>query len=222
MPSDSIHSLLVDSVHLEFGKQTVLQSAFITAECGKVTGVLGRNGSGKSCLFKCIMGGIKPQNLFVRLNDEPDTDYNHIGNRVKYLPQNLFMPSRMTLKEAFNLYGVDYDGMVSFDPKFHNFYRKQFRELSGGEARIAEMYLILKTKSEFCILDEPFSNIAPKYVENMQALIQEEKKHKGIIVSDHLYDAILQVADDLFLLRDGYTFPIKSRDDLIKHGYILR
>ena len=95
------------------------------------------------------------------------TDYGHIGKRVKYLPQNLFMPSNMTL-------------------------------------------------------DEPFSNIAPNCVEKMQVLIQEQKKNKGIIVSDHLYEDILEVADDLFLLRDGYTFPIKSREDLIHHGYILR
>ena len=36
-----------------------------------------------------------------------------------------------------------------------------------------------------------------------------------------MYEAIMQVADDLFLLRDGYTFPIKSREELIHHGYIL-
>lgn len=59
----------VYSVHLEFDKLQVLQSAFITAQTGRVTGVLGRNGCGKSCLFKCIMGGIKPQNIFVRFND---------------------------------------------------------------------------------------------------------------------------------------------------------
>ena len=59
------------SVHLEFDKLQVLQSAFITAQTGRVTGVLGRNGCGKSCLFKCIMGGIQPQNIFVRFNDEP-------------------------------------------------------------------------------------------------------------------------------------------------------
>lgn len=220
MSSDRVNRLLVDSVHLEFGKFAVLQSAFITSETGKVTGVLGRNGSGKSCLFKCIMGGIKPQNLFIRFNDEPDTDYGHIGNRVKYLPQSLFMPPKMTLDEAFMLYGVDYDGLVRFDPKFHPFQRKQFRDLSGGEARIVEMYLIIKSSADFCILDEPFSNIAPVYVEKMQKLILEEKAHKGIIVSDHLYEAIIQVSDDLFLLRDGYTFPIESRDDLIRHGYI--
>ena len=93
----SNNKLLVDSVHLEFGQQQVLQSAFITAQTGRVTGVLGRNGCGKSCLFKCIMGGIKAQNIFIRLNDDPDTDYAHIGNRIKYLPQNSFIHVLLSL-----------------------------------------------------------------------------------------------------------------------------
>ncbi len=222
MQSDKENKLLVDSVHLRFGTRTILQSAYITAHTGCVTGVLGRNGTGKSCLFKCIMGGIKAQNIFVRFNDEPDTDYAHIGKRVKYLPQNLFIPAYMTLDEAFKLYGVDYDGFVTFDTKFHTYQRKTFGELSGGEARIAEMYLTLMADSEFCILDEPFSNIAPYVVEKMQALIRQQKARKGIIVSDHMYESIIEVSDDLFLLREGYTFPIKSREDLIHHGYILR
>lgn len=218
----SNNKLLVDSVHLEFGQQQVLQSAFITAQTGRVTGVLGRNGCGKSCLFKCIMGGIKAQNIFIRLNDDPDTDYAHIGNRIKYLPQNSFIPDKITLGEAFRLYDVDYDGLVSFDPKFHTMQRRELRELSGGEVRIAEMYLILNSKAEFCILDEPFSNVAPKYVEKMQELIQQHKVDKGIIISDHMYESVMGITDDLYLLRDGYTFPIKSREDLIHHGYILR
>lgn len=222
MQSDKENILLVDSVHLEFRQNQVLQSAYLTARTGRVTGVLGRNGTGKSCLFKCIMGGVKPQNMFIRFNDEPDTDYGHIGNRVKYLPQNLFMPKNMTLDEAFSLYGVDYDGLVTFDTKFHRFQHKSFKELSGGEARTAELYLVLMSDAEFCILDEPFSNIAPKFVEKMQALIQEQKMSKGIIVSDHLYEDIIKVADDLYLLRDGYTFPVKSREDLIHNGYIPR
>ena len=221
MQSDKENILLVDSVHLEFGQKQVLQSVWLSARTGRVTGVLGRNGAGKSCLFKCIMGGIKPQNMFIRFNDEADTDYDHIGCRVKYLPQNLFMPANMTLNDAFSLYGVDYDGFVTFDTKFHGFQRKRFRELSGGEARMAEMYLVLMSDAEFCILDEPFSNIAPYCVEKMQALILEQKKNKGIIVSDHMYEAIIEVTDDLFLIRDGYTFPIKTREDLIRNGYIL-
>ena len=218
----SVNRLLVDSVHLEFDKLQVLQSAFITAQTGRVTGVLGRNGCGKSCLFKCIMGGIKPQNIFVRFDNEPETDYAHIGKRVKYLPQNVFMPTNMTLGEAFDLYEVDYNGLVAFDNKFHTYQRMTSGQLSGGEVRIAEMYMVLNSEAEFCILDEPFSNVAPKYVEMMQQLIQQHKATKGIIISDHMYEQVMDITDDLFLLRDGYTFPIKCREDLIHHGYILR
>ena len=218
----SVNRLLVDSVHLEFDKLQVLQSAFITAQTGRVTGVLGRNGCGKSCLFKCIMGGIKPQNIFVRFNDEPETDYAHIGKRVKYLPQNVFMPTNMTLGEAFDLYEIDYNGLVAFDNKYHTYQRMTSGQLSGGEVRIAEMYMVLNSEAEFCILDEPFSNVAPKYVEMMQQLIQQHKATKGIIISDHMYEQVMDITDGLFLLRDGYTFPIKSREDLIHHGYILR
>ncbi|MBE6235788.1 MAG: ATP-binding cassette domain-containing protein [Bacteroidales bacterium] len=217
----SVNRLLVDSVHLEFDQLQVLQSAFITAQTGRVTGVLGRNGCGKSCLFKCIMGGIKPQNIFVRFNDEPETDYAHIGKRVKYLPQNVFMPTNMTLGEAFDLYEVDYDGLVAFDNKFHTCQRMTSGQLSGGEVRIAEMYMVLNSEAEFCILDEPFSNVAPKYVEKMQEMIQAHKATKGIIISDHMYESVMHITDDLFLLRDGYTFPIKTREDLVHHGYIL-
>ena len=218
----SVNILLVDSVHLEFDKLQVLQSAFITAQTGRVTGALGRNGCGKSCLFKCIMGGIKPQNIFIRFNDESETDYGHIGKRVKYLPQNAFIPGKMTLGEAFEIYGVEYDGLVGFDPQFHTMQRRQVGELSDGEVRIAEMYLILNSEAEFCILDEPFSNVAPKHVEMMQELILQHKKDKGIIISDHMYESVMGITDDLYLLRDGYTFPIKCREDLIHHGYIMR
>ncbi len=37
-----------------------------------------------------------------------------------------------------------------------------------------------------------------------------------------MYEAIIEITDDLYLMRDGYTFPVKNREDLIRHGYILR
>lgn len=52
--------------------------------------------------------------------------------------------------------------------------------------------------------------------------IRTHKATKGIIISDHMYEQVMDITDDLFLLRDGYTFPIKSREDLVHHGYILR
>ena len=218
----SENTLLVDSVTLSFGSKQVLGGAYITARTGCVTGVLGRNGCGKSCLFKCIMGGIKPQNIFIRFNEERETDYGHIGKRIKYLPQQVFIPQSMTLDEAFDLYGVDYEGLIGFDTKFYSYRDRPIYELSGGAIRIAETYLILNAKAEFCILDEPFSNIAPKYVEKMQRLIEEQKAGKGIIISDHLYESVMESTDELFLLSGGYTIQVNERQDLIRHGYLLR
>jgi len=137
--------LLIDSVQLRFGDNVVLQSAYVTSYKGRVTGVLGRNGTGKSCLFKCIMGGIRPQNKYIRLNDEPRTDYGHIGLRVKYLPQVHFIPPGMTLPQAYELYGVDFEGLVRFDDKFDCLRSQKVKELSGGERRIAELYMILNS-----------------------------------------------------------------------------
>lgn len=215
-------TLLVDSVHLEFGQLQVLQNAFITAHTGRVTVVLGRNGSGKSSLFKCIMGGVRPQNIFIRLGEEQKTDCAYIGKRVKYLPQKTFIPANMLLEDAFSIYGVDYDALVEFAEKFRSMRKMQMKELSGGEARIAEVFMILESDAEFCILDEPFLNVTPNYVEKIKELILRQKENKGIIISDHMYESVMGIADDIFLLKDGYTFAIKSRQDLISHGYILR
>ena len=92
--------------------------------------------------------------------------------------------------------------------------------MSGGEARLAELYLVLMTEAPFCILDEPFSQIDPVHVEAVQRLIREKSLEKGIIVTDHNYEAISTVADRLFVLSDGYTHPVESRDDLIRYGYL--
>ena len=221
MPSSQHNSLLVDSVRLAFGTHLVLSGAYMTSETGRVTGLLGRNGSGKSCLFKCFMGNIKPQQGFVRVNDG-NTDRSHIGMYVRYLPQTPLIPAGMTLEKAFNLYKVDYEGLVQSFTRFHRYHFKTPGELSGGEARVAEMYLVLMSDVPFCILDEPFAQIAPIHAEKMKGLIEEQKEKKGIIVSDHLYESIIEVADDLFVIDSGYTCPVHAREDLVRHGYLPR
>ena len=52
------------------------------------------------------------------------------------------------------------------------------------------------------------------------AFIDPQSREKGIIVTDHNYEAISKVTDNLFVIADGYTFPVESRDDLVRHGYL--
>lgn len=214
------HELIVDSVVVRFGERTVVSGGYVTARTGSVTGLLGRNGTGKSCMFRALMGGLKVDYVQVHIDNDP-IDLNKIGLKIKYLPQGRMIPDGLTLKQAFQLYQVDFWAFVLLFPKYSGKYHARLWEMSGGEARLAELYLVLMAEAPFCILDEPFSQIDPVHIEAVQRLIREQCREKGIIVTDHNYEAISTVADRLFVLSDGYTHPVESRDDLVRHGYLL-
>ena len=213
------HRLVVDSVVVRFGQKTVLSGGYITSQKGMVTGLLGRNGTGKSCMFRALMGGLKVEYVVVNIDGEP-VDRKKIGLRIKYLPQDRMIPDGMKLKRAFELYRVDFWKFVLRFPQYSRYYHTPRWEMSGGEARLAEVYLVLMSEGEFCILDEPFSQISPNHIETVQQMIREKSREKGIIVTDHNYEAISKVTDNLFVIADGYTFPVESRDDLVLHGYL--
>ena len=214
------HELIVDSVVVRFGEKTVVSGGYITARTGVVTGLLGRNGAGKSCMFRALMGGLKVDYVQVHIDGDP-IDLSKIGLKIKYLPQGRMIPERLTLKEAFRLYQVDFWAFVLRFPKYSGKYHARLWEMSGGEARLAELYLVLMAEAPFCILDEPFSQIDPVQIEAVQQLIREKSREKGIIVTDHHYDAISSVADRIFVLSDGYTHPVENREDLVRNGYLL-
>lgn len=213
------HKLIVDSVVVRFGQKTVLSGGYITSETGKVTGLLGRNGAGKSCMFRALMGGLRVENVMVSIDEMP-VNRQVIGHSIKYLPQSRLLPESLKLSRAFELYGVNYWGFVSRFPKYSRFHNSAIWELSGGEARLAELCLVLLSEAPFYILDEPFSQIDPVNIEAVQKLIREKAKNHGIIITDHNYDAISSVADNLFVIADGYTAPVHSREDLVRYGYL--
>jgi len=213
------NTLLADSIRLSFGQFNVLNGAWLRSETGKVTGVLGRNGSGKSCMFRAIMGELKTQDLFVRYNDSVVTHSDEMGRYVKYQAQKPFLPPKMPLKKVFEYFGADYERFTDDFPKFAQYPDTPVKELSGGEVRIAETWLCLCSDSPFCILDEPFSYLAPVAIEVIQKLIKRQKGKMGIIVSDHNYEALLEVADEVLLLSDGYVHLVRDRSDFVRYGY---
>ena len=213
------HKLIVDSVVVRFGSKTVLSGGYVTAETGMVTGLLGRNGSGKSCLFRALMGGLKAENVMVSIDEAPVVR-QRIGHSIKYLPQGRLLPTGIKLRKAFELFGVNYWHFVNRFPKYARFHDASVWELSGGEARLAEVYLVLLSDALFYILDEPFSQIDPVHVDSVRELIRERRQDHGIIVTDHNYDALSRVADQLFVIAEGYTNPVRDREDLVRHGYL--
>lgn len=219
MQSNKKNTLLADSIRLSFGTLDVLNGAWLRAETGKVTGVLGRNGCGKTCMFRSIMGELKPQEIFVKFNDLVITSSHKMGLYVKYLPQKSFLPGKLSLKEAFSWFGKDFSEFTAEFPHFAPNADEKIGDLSGGEIRIVEIWLCLNSGSPFCILDEPFSYLSPVYVEQVQQMVLQRKPHMGIVISDHNYQALLQIADEVLLLSEGYVHLVKEQSDLVRYGY---
>ena len=80
--------------------------------------------------------------------------------------------------------------------------------------------MVLHGDAPFYILDEPFTQVDPVNIEDVKAMIRERARDHGVIITDHNYDAISSVADNLFVIADGYTNQVRSREDLVRHGYL--
>jgi len=213
------HTLEVDSVILEFGTKRVLQDVYLKSETGKITGLLGRNGSGKTSLMKIIYGELSATNMSVRIDGKNSIYGFHSPETIQYLPQVNFIPGSLSINRVFQDFRLDFQNFINDFPEFEKYCRTSLRKLSGGERRIVEIYAILVSKAKFCMLDEPFTHILPLHVDTIKRLIEREKKTKGILITDHLYKHIIDICDDLYVISNGKTWLVDGIQDLERLGY---
>lgn len=211
--------LEVDSVILEFDSKRVLQNVYLKSETGKVTGLLGRNGAGKSCLMKIIFGELIPNDKSIRINGKSLVTSDRSPKDLRYLPQKRFVPNSLTIKRIFSDFKLDFGDLIFNFPEFEKFYKSKLTNLSGGERRIIEIYTILVSQTRFCMLDEPFSQVMPIHVESIKNLILREKDNKGVIITDHMYKHIVDICDDLYVINSGKTYLTNGIEDLETLGY---
>ncbi len=210
----------IDSVELNFDQKRILYGVYVKGELGKVTGVLGRNGSGKTCLLRILFGDLKPKYKNIRLDENYLKKPLFETNLVAYLPQHQLLPTNLKIKRAFNIFNVDWMTFTNIFDSFGKYANSKTNELSSGELRVVETYLILNSGKKIILLDEPFSFVAPIYVEQFKQLILETKNDRAIIITDHFYREILDIGDSIYLLKDGYSKLIQSKEDLENEGYI--
>lgn len=214
--------LEVDGVILEFGTKRILQDVYLKCEKGEITGLLGRNGTGKSSLFKILFGELTAQSQSVRINKKTLIGSNSAPKNIRYLPQHNFAPNFLTVKSLFRDFEVDFSDLASNFPEFEKDYKSKLATLSSGQRRIIEIFVILTSPTKFCMLDEPFSQVMPIHVDSIKKLILREKTNKGIIITDHLYEHIIDLCDRLYIISDGKTYLTNSTNDLATLGYTRR
>ena len=171
----------LDNVELYFKTKRILNGIYLKAETGKVTAILGSSGCGKSCLLNIAFGNLKPKYMLVRLDGKPLLKPLYTTGIVMYLPQYNFIPSEIKLSFVFKLYAINWNLFTKGFETFSIYKNSKFSDLSGGERRIIETYIILKTKSKIVFLDEPFSHLSPLHIDTIKQLIEEEKKKKLLL-----------------------------------------
>lgn len=210
------HTLEVDSLILDFGSRRLLSDVYIKCETSKITTLLGRNGSGKSCLLNIIFGTLNPLSKSVRIDQHT---LHSVYPAINYLPQFHFVPGHLKVRTIFLDYQIDAGRFLSYFPEFSNRMHHRFRQLSGGERRLIEVYMLIRNAAKFTLLDEPFTQIMPVHMEKIKSLIQNETA-KGFLITDHLYKHVMDISDNGYLLQNGKTWPVQTLEDLRRYAYI--
>lgn len=229
-PASNGYSLLlfmslleVKEVRQTFGKRRILDDLSFSCETREIIGVFGRNGCGKSTLLKSVMGAFKADAIQVQIDQKNLSPSEVVSSQqIGYLPQEPFLPSEMKVRDIIPLVfpkGEEQDrifyaeGVSAFD-------NKQVGKLSAGQRKYLELLLLAHLKHPFLLLDEPFSLVEPHYTEKIKFLLLSLKSHKGIVVTDHYYRDVLQIATRSFLIRAGKKHLIKSEMDLVEYEYL--
>ena len=199
----------------------VLSDIYLSCKPGEIVGLLGRNGSGKSTLLKIIFGSVVAENRFVKIDSKRVTKPFENFNKVRYLPQDSYLPKDISIDRIIKLFSNNLDVIRMRNDHFISGHlQKTPRQLSGGEKRIVEILLMVYSNSRYILLDEPFNGVAPKNIEDIKSRIREQSKTKGIILTDHDYRNIVNVSTRILLLFDGGIKEVNNLDELKHWGYV--
>jgi ABC-type lipopolysaccharide export system ATPase subunit len=215
-----IHTLEADGIMLQIDGKPILQDIYIHCETKKITGIIGRNGVGKTCLLNVVYGCLKASYKSVRFDGK---HYNFPfcnPELIKYLPQFNFIPKQLTINNIFSTFNVQFADFVQLFPEFQLLYNCTIGSLSAGQRRLIEVYSIIKSNTQFVMLDEPFSYLSPLHIEKILTLLHTENSNKGIVITDHLLMQFIDICHYKYLLLNGKLHVVKNKTDIATLGYI--
>ena len=204
--------IIVEHVYKSFGKEHVLKNVSLTIPPGRIFGVVGNNGSGKTVLMKCICGFMKPDSGNIVVNGEQvgkDCDFpDGLGVIIEtpgFLPnlsgfQNLkilaSLKARIGKEEIRNTLE-----RVGLNPGM----RKPVAKYSLGMRQRLGIAQAIMENPEVLILDEPFNGLDKNSVGQMRELIKELRQQgKSILLASHNAQDIEELCDDVHEMEDKW------------------
>lgn len=211
---------LLECVNLEksFGDKKILNNINLSVEGGRIIGLLGMNGTGKSTLIKLINGLLTPTSGKILINGE------EIGENSKkiiaYLPERTYLDKSQTVKETIKFFEYFYDNFDADKARallsdLGLDINQKLTKMSKGMQEKVQLVLVMSRKADLYILDEPLGGVDPAtrdYI--LDTILSNFNEGASVIISTHLISDIERILDDVIFINNGEIVLTGECDEL--------
>ena len=210
--------LQCNNIYKNYGKKEVLKDINLTIKSGRIVGLLGKNGMGKTTLIKIINDLLTPTSGEVLVNGKK------IGIESKkdiaYLPERTYLDKTMTVERVIKFFEEFYD---NFDTEKARKLLKDLEldstmklsKMSKGMLEKVQLVLVMSRKAKLYILDEPLGGVDPAtrdYI--LDTILSNFNEEASILISTHLISDIERILDDVIFIDKGQIVLISDTDEL--------
>jgi len=210
--------LKCENINKNFGQKAVLKNVNLTIPRGKIIGLLGKNGTGKSTLIKLINDLLVPNSGTILINGKPvGVESKRV---ISYLPERTYLDKSMTVQEVikfFSEFYPDFDTskalllLKDLDLDVH----MKLSKMSKGMQEKVQLVLVMSRKAELYILDEPLGGVDPAtrdYI--LDTILTNFADGASVIISTHLIADIERILDEVIFIDKGKIVLHSDCDEL--------
>jgi len=201
-----------------FGASKALSDVNLTLECGRIVGLLGPNGSGKTTFLKIINGLLVPTSGSVWIGGE--TPGIITKQHVSYLPDTTFFPKWMKVSRLFDYFEdfyMDFDRAKAKEMLQRLGIQESMKlgHMSKGTLEKAQLVLAMSRDANLFCLDEPIGGVDPAtrdYI--LQTIINNYSENATVLISTHLISDVESALDEVIFLQNGQIRLHANVDDI--------
>ena len=220
--------LIVKQISKNFGSFQALDKVSFEMKKGDIVGLLGQNGAGKTTLMRILTSFITPSSGSVIIDaDDINTHSLSIRQKIGYLPEKPPLYGDMTvqyyLKFAAEIKGVPKNQRLSQLAKvleecdLQQVKHKTIATLSKGFKQRVGIAQAIIHEPKLLILDEPTSGLDPMQIQQVLALIKNQRDQRTVLLSTHTLTEIEQVAHRVIMIKSGQIVLDDPLDKLLKN-----
>jgi lipopolysaccharide export system ATP-binding protein len=224
-------TLRTEGLAKAYGGRLVVDGVSIELNRNEIVGLLGPNGAGKTTSFNMVVGIIKPLRGKIFLEDRDITTlplYKRARLGVGYLAQDTSIFRKLSVEQnilaVLEVLGLTKDQQrarleeLMDELGVSHLAKNVAYTLSGGERRRVEIARALASNPRFMLLDEPFSGVDPKAVEEIQGIIRlMAQRGIGILITDHSVRETLAVTDRSYIIYEGKIRVAGTASELVNN-----